>query len=160
MCHCCIYSLFLLTPVLITDVLLCVLMNTTQGLPYHFEKLLFGLTILVYFSEKETCLAFQFHRWKRLSVWNTGYRIKWGARFKAGLCSKQKSQRQYKNSYPLCHLLLEKRLNYSKDPFENPRLINYVNGLDSDRKPILWIRRENSHSWALSNDSHMLCVLM
>lgn len=44
---------------------------------------------------------------------------------------------EYKNSYPLCHLLLEKGLNYSKDPFEYPRLINYVNGLDSDRKPIL-----------------------
>lgn len=61
---------------------------------------------------------------------------KGGTRFKIALCLKQK--RQFKdNSYPLCHLLLQKRLNYSKDAFENPGLVNYVNGLDSDWKPIL-----------------------
>lgn len=41
------------------------------------------------------------------------------------------------NSYPLCHLLLQKRLNYSEDAFENPGLVYYVNGLDSDWKPVL-----------------------
>lgn len=58
--------------------------------------------------------------------------------FKIGLCLKQKSQRQFKDdSYPLCHLLLQKRFNYGKDAFENPGLVNYVNSLDSDWKPIL-----------------------
>ena len=41
------------------------------------------------------------------------------------------------NSYPLCHLLFQKRLDNSKDAFENPGLVNYVNGFDSDWKPIL-----------------------
>lgn len=61
------------------------------------------------------------------------------------VCEKQ--NRQFKaNSYPLCHLLLQKRFNYSKDAFENPGLVNYVDGLDSDWKPILWRRKETAFS--------------
>ena len=51
---------------------------------------------------------------------------------KKGLCLKQEG-----DSYPLCHLLLQKRFDYSKDAFENHGLVNDVHGLDPDRKSIL-----------------------
>lgn len=62
-----------------------------------------------------------------------------GTQLKIGLCFRQKNQSETirDHTYPLCHLLLQKGLNYSKDAFENPGLVNYVNSLDSDWKPIL-----------------------
>jgi len=81
----------------------------------------------------------------RLVFWSRGCEWKGGIQLKIVLCLKQKSQRRFKdNTYPLCHLLLQKRLNNSKDAFENPGLIYYVHSLDSDWKPILWIRRETA----------------
>lgn len=48
------------------------------------------------------------------------------------LCKRQRNE-----THPLCHLLLQKRLNYCKNPFENPGLIYDVNSLDSYWEAIL-----------------------
>lgn len=81
--------------------------------------------------------------------------------FKVALWSQTKESGtiHYNSTYPLSHLLLQKRLNYGKDAFENPGLIYDVNSLDPNWKAILYIKKTKTkhkpHTYQTSNISFL-----